>query len=275
VLITDAQIHTFTGAPDTRDRATLPRGTHRSSFPIEQVIAEMDAIGVQRAVLVPPNSMMQNAVAYSEQAARTYPGRFGLMPSLNPLDPAASEMLRGVPDRPDWLGIRLILGPHLAWLDDDTLDWVWAACEELGIPVTCLISGHAGRLQRTAERHPNLSLIVDHMGRVPDVQGPAAFAAIDGLLALAPYERVAVKMTSVPDSSAESYPFSDLTPGIRRIYDAFGPRRMLWGSDLSGLSCSYRECLDQFNEGLNFLSESDKEWILGRAAATALHWPEA
>jgi len=137
-----------------------------------------------------------------------------------------------------------------------------------------LISGHAGRLQPVAQAHPNLRLIIDHMGRVPDVQRPAAFGALDGLLRLAPYPRVAVKMTSVPDSSAEDYPFADLTFGIRRIYDAFGPRRMLWGSDLSGLSCSYRECLDQFRLALDFLTQEDRAWILGRAAASVLKWPE-
>jgi L-fuconolactonase len=275
MVITDAQIHSFTGPPDVRDRSSLPRGTHRTSFPIEEVLAQMDAIGVQRAVLVPPNSMMQDAIAYSEAAARGNPGRFGLMPMLNPTDPAAPEMLRGVPTRPNWLGIRLALGGRLDLLDGDALDWLWAACEQQAIPVTCLISGHAGRLQSVAARHSDLTLIVDHMGRVPDAQGIAAFGAIDGLLALAPYARVAVKMTSVPDSSAEAYPFADLAEGIRRIYDTFGPRRMLWGSDLSGLSSTYAECLDQFRHGLPFLSETDKDWILGKAAARVLNWPEA
>jgi predicted TIM-barrel fold metal-dependent hydrolase len=274
MLITDAQIHTFTGPPDVRDRSTLPRGTHRTSFPIEQVIAEMDSIGVQRAVLVPPNSMMRDAVAYSEAAARNHPGRFGLMPMLNPTDPTAPETLRNLPRQTDWLGIRLALGAHLDLLDGDSLEWLWATCEQQNTPVTCLISGHAGRLQPVAARHPNLTLIVDHMGRVPDVQGSAAFGAIDGLLALAQWERVAVKMTSVPDSSAETYPFGDLAEGIRRIYDAFGPQRLLWGSDLSGLSCTYAECLGHFRQGLPFLSETDKEWILGKAAASVLNWPE-
>jgi hypothetical protein len=53
-------------------------------FTTEQMIAEMDAIGVRRAVLVPPDSWIQNAVVYWEQAARTHQGRFGPMPSLDP-----------------------------------------------------------------------------------------------------------------------------------------------------------------------------------------------
>ena len=49
---------------------------------------------------------------------------------------------------------------------------------------------------------------------------------------------------------------------------------MHWGSDYTRLPCSYRESLDLFAEALDFLSADDKRWILGRAAAEALEWPE-
>ena len=125
------------------------------------------------------------------------------------------------------------------------------------------------------ERHPNLRLTFDHMGRVPDAKGDAAFAALDELLEFARYPNVGVKVSSVPDSSAEPYPFRDLYGGLKRIYDAFGSHRMLWGSDLSGLSVSYQQCLDHFREGLDFLSAEDKEWILGKSLANIYRWPEA
>jgi len=73
----------------------------------------------------------------------------------------------------------------------------------------------------------------------------------------------------------DPYPFRDLQPFIKRIFDTYGPRRLLWGSDLSRLKCSYRECLDQFRVSLDFLSEEDKEWILGKTLAAVLNWPEA
>jgi hypothetical protein len=49
---------------------------------------------------------------------------------------------------------------------------------------------------------------------------------------------------------------------------------MLWGADLSRLTSSYSECLDLFRHALDFLSNDDKEWILGRALSEALNWPE-
>ena len=81
--------------------------------------------------------------------------------------------------------------------------------------------------------------------------------------------------SSAPCFSNEPYPFRDLHQFLRRIYDAYGPRRMLWGADRSRLTSTYQECLDLFQKGLDFLTEEDKEWILGKTLAEALHWPEA
>jgi len=82
-------------------------------------------------------------------------------------------------------------------------------------------------------------------------------------------------VSAAPCYSNDPYPFRDLQPFIKRIFDTYGPRRLLWGSDLSRLKCSYRECLDQFRMSLDFLSAEDKEWILGKTLAVVLNWPEA
>jgi predicted TIM-barrel fold metal-dependent hydrolase len=94
------------------------------------------------------------------------------------------------------------------------------------------------------------------------------------LLGLARYPNVTVMVSSAPCFSNEPYPFRDLHPYLRRIYEVYGPRRMLWGADLSRLTSSYSECLDLFRHALDFLSNDDKEWILGRALSEALNWPE-
>jgi predicted TIM-barrel fold metal-dependent hydrolase len=83
-----------------------------------------------------------------------------------------------------------------------------------------------------------------------------------------------VKTSSAPCFSNEAYPFADIYPFLRRIYDAFGARRMLWGADYTRLTSTYEECLRHFRQGLDFLSEDDKEWVLGKTAATVLNWPE-
>lgn len=165
--------------------------------------------------------------------------------------------------------------PFVDWLDDGSLDWFWTSCERLGIPVMALVPGMVHKLLPVAERHSGLNILIPHMGCHLDVRAAEAFAGLSDLLALARYPRIFVMASSAPCFSNEPYPFRDLHQYLRQIYDAYGPRRMLWGADRSRLTSTYQECLDLFQKGLDFLSEEDKEWILGKTLAEALLWPEA
>ncbi len=277
-MITDAQVHIWeVDRPDRpwpqppRNPAQLPDG-----YSAARMIAEMDAIGVDRAVIVPPTWVGENN-ATAIEAAEAYPGRFAVMGRFDPLAPDAKQRLEGWCRQPYMLGIRMTfrLQPYASWLDDGTLDWYWAACERLGIANMVLVTSVMPKLRPVAERHPGLQLIVDHMGAEMDARGGNAFAKIDDLLALARYPKVAVKTSSAPCFSSEPYPFKDIYPYLRRIYDAFGPQRMLWGADITRLTSTYGECLRHFQEGLDFLPAEDREWVLGKSAAAVLGWPEA
>jgi predicted TIM-barrel fold metal-dependent hydrolase len=98
--------------------------------------------------------------------------------------------------------------------------------------------------------------------------------AIAQSVALARYPNVSVKLSSVPSFSSEPYPFRDMNVHIRRMFDAFGPRRCYWGTDLTNAfaKASYRERVTHFTEELDFLSEEDKDWVMGRAILEGLGW---
>src|SRR5204863_5163336 len=118
-------------------------------------------------------------------------------------------------------------------LDDGSLDWFWAACERLNIPLMVLLSGLLDKADTIASRHPALTMIIDHMGRTSGAFGAAAFADLDDLLALARHPNVHVKTTSAPSYSEQPYPFLDVHPFLHRIYDAIGPRRTRWTSAIT------------------------------------------
>src|SRR4029077_3082309 len=112
---------------------------------------------------------------------------------------------------------------------------------------------------RIAERHPELRLILDHCSLV-DGKDEEAFREFDQLLAIARRPNVAVKVSSLQCFTADRYPYRALHPYIRKVYDAFGPQRMFWGTDLSRLPCSYRQAVTLFTEELPWLGSADQEW---------------
>ncbi len=56
------------------------------------------------------------------------------------------------------------------------------------------------------------------------------------------------------------------------MFDAFGPQRMFWGTDLTGIPCTYRQAITLFTEELSFLSGADLEWVMGRGISDWLGW---
>jgi predicted TIM-barrel fold metal-dependent hydrolase len=138
-----------------------------------------------------------------------------------------------------------------------------------------LTAGRSGEFARIAERHPQLPLIADHMGVVGDVVKAGKLAdAIEQTASLARYQNVSVKLSAAPNNSTEAYPFRDFLPHIRRLCDAYGPQRCYWGTDITNGfdKASYRQRVTHFTEELTFLSEQDKDWIMGRAIAVRLGW---
>jgi predicted TIM-barrel fold metal-dependent hydrolase len=93
-------------------------------------------------------------------------------------------------------------------------------------------------------------------------------------VALAKYPNVSVKLSASPGISREPYPFRDVTVHVQRVFDAYGPQRSYWGTDLTNsfAKASYRQRITQFTEELSFLSESDKDWVMGRALMQRLKW---
>jgi predicted TIM-barrel fold metal-dependent hydrolase len=174
------------------------------------------------------------------------------------------------------LGIRLnIAGEQALWLKDGTADWFWPAAEKADIPVMFLTTGQTPRFAGIAERHPELTLIIDHMGVSSEtLRNNKLPEAIAQSVALAKYPNVSVKLSSAAHFSSESYPYRDMTPYIRRLFDAYGPRRCHWGTDVTNSygKASYRQRVTHFTEELSFLSETDKDWIMGRAIVERLGW---
>jgi predicted TIM-barrel fold metal-dependent hydrolase len=276
MLAWDAQVHLWEpenpARPWPKPQARPPHKPN--GFSAEEMLKEMDAAGVDRAVIVPP-TWAGDSNDWALEVATRYPKRFAVVGRFDAKARNAREQLAGWLKQKHMLGVRMSfhVKPFVDWLDDGSLDWFWAECDRLALPVMALMPGLADRLKPVLARHPELKLVIPHMACVLDAHGAEAFVGLEDLLALARYPNLTVMVSSAPCFSNEAYPFADLAPYLRRIYDVYGPKRMLWGADLSRLTSTYKECLDHFRYGLNFLSTDDKEWILGRSLAQTFNWP--
>ena len=272
--IVDAQVHLWKAqAPDlpwVRPPPQMPE-----PFTIEKALALMDEAGVERVVVVTPALLGHNN-SYSLEAAKRYPSRFAVMGRIEQNNPQAAALFPKWKEQPGMLGVRVsFLGSTAASLNDGTADWIWPAAEKAELPVMVLTDANSAALARVAERHPRLTLIADHMGVAGDaVKAGKKDEAFNQTLALAKFPYVSAKLSAIGNFSNEPYPFRDTLPYIRRMVDAFGPRRCYWGTDITNsfTKATWRERIAQFTEDLPFLSEEDKDWIMGRGIRARLGW---
>ena len=274
-IIVDSQIHMWKA--NSPDRPWAPGTKPQIPEPntIERVVPMIDSGGVDRVVIVPP-SLEGKRVDYGQEAARRYPGRFATMGSIAVNDPKEAERIRVWRDQPAVLGIRLnIAGEQATWMKNGEVDWLWPAAEKANVPIMFLTTGQLPLFFDVAERHPQLPLILDHMGisseamRLNIIDETVTEAA-----KLARYPNVSVKLSSSTLFSKQAYPWRDVTPFIRRLYDAFGPQRCHWGSDVTNSydKADYKSRVTHFTETIDFFSEDDKDWIMGRSILEKLRW---
>ena len=269
--IVDAQIHVWgSGLPSNLAHRQV------TSFTVEEALALMDEGGVDAAVIHPP-SWDPGAVDMAFAAVRKHPARFAIMGAL-PLDrPERRAELVTWRKQPGMLGVRytFLKDPARRWLHDGALDWLWGAAEAAGVPVACLATDSLAELGRIADRHPGLRLTIDHLGGrggTTTLKDHAAMTHMPALLALAKRPNVAVKATGAPGYSGEPYPFPIMQGYLRQIYDAFGPHRMFWGTDITKMPCSWRQCVTMFTERLAWLNEGDMRLIMGEALCAWWGW---
>jgi len=275
-LIVDAQVHLWKA--ETPDWPWVPGRKPQlpEPFTIERLVPMMDEAGVDRVVVVPP-SWPGDRNDYALEAPKRHPGRFAVMGRIPLEKPESAALLATWKEQPGMLGVRVTFQRDQSALLEGA-GWFWPAAEQAGLPVMFLAPGNIPKFAPIAERHPRLPLIIDHMSLTVDIAKNGGIrSAIDDVVALAKYPNVSVKLSSAPTYSFEPYPWRDMTEHLKRCFDAFGPQRCYWGTDITNAftKSTYRQRITHFTEELAFLSEDDKDWVMGRAIVTRLGWASA
>jgi predicted TIM-barrel fold metal-dependent hydrolase len=162
MLIVDAQIHLWSaGNPTSPWHRQIP------AYLKDDALKEMDAGGVDAAILTPHTPWDPNANELCIEAVRAHPDRFAILGNF-PLDkPESRALVDTWKQRPGMLGCRFtFIGPEQSrWPTDGIVDWLWPAAERAGLPIAMMAASFLPKVAEIAQRHPNLKLILDHLGR--------------------------------------------------------------------------------------------------------------
>jgi len=243
---------------------------------LELFMQEMKQDHVDLAVLVSPRSYGWDN-RYVTDSVKRFPKLFVGHGLIDPHDPNNAQVLERDVKQNGLAGMRLspIYHPKDPWLNAAYNYPLWKKAEELGAVFNVFIApAQLPQLEDMARRYPKVKIVVDHLGR-PNILDRAPWVEDDYLLKLARYPNVWVKFTELYTASkTKQYPYKDVHPFGKMVYEKFGPRRLLFGTGMVGRTrrIPLADELRLVREDIPYFADRDKEWILGRNALKIWKW---
>ena len=273
----DVQVHAY-----ERNHAGRPwSGTlvGPDSVTGDEMVAAMDAVGVDGALLVSPFSMYRYDPSYALEVYAKHPGRFGLIKPFDPRSDSIADEMADWTGRPGVVGARLMLVAQEFQADDPGPNRILAAGGQAGVPVNVMSSGKLPLLRELARRNPNTQIVIDHLGIAQPFEPPASaepFADMDNILALAECDNVAIKISGACTLSHQPFPYPDIWEPLRRIFDAFGFERCMWGTDWTRAVnvLTYEQGVEAFRV-TDQLSDSERSTLMGGTLSKIYNWSPA
>jgi predicted TIM-barrel fold metal-dependent hydrolase len=244
------------------------------------MVAAMDSVGVDGAVLVSPFSMYRYDASYALAVYAAHPTRFRLVKPVDPTDPKVADTIAEWASTEGTVGIRIMLRDELsADPADPGINRVLAAAGKHALAVNLLCWGRLDQAAQLAARNPDTQIVIDHLGLQQPFEPPPParpFAELPKVLALAAHDNIAVKISGACTLSREPFPYKDIWDPLGRIFDAFGFDRCMWGTDWTravGL-LTYEQGVEAFRL-TDRLSDSDRTKLMGETLQRVYNWPSA
>lgn len=275
MVVIDAQVHAYERNHPGRPWADVLHGPPEVTA--DQMVAAMDEVGVDGALLVSPFTMYRYDASYALQARAAHPERFALIKPVDTTDPAVADTIADWAATDGAVGIRIMLNRGVATNSSDPgIARVLTAAAHHHLPVNLLCWGRLDQAREMAERHPDTQIVIDHLGLQQPFEPPppaAPFAELPRVLGLAARPNVAIKITGACTLSHQPFPYPDIWEPLGRIFDAFGMERCLWGTDWTRAVAllTYAQGVDAFRVA-DRLSDSDRAMLMGGAAQRVYGW---
>jgi predicted TIM-barrel fold metal-dependent hydrolase len=274
--IIDAQVHSYERNHPGRPWHAVLAGPPEVTG--DQMVAAMDAAGVDGAILVSAFTMYRYDASYAVGVRNRHPGRFALVKPVDPADPAVAEIIADWKRTPGTVAVRMLLARSglAESAADPGLNRVLAEAGRLSLPVNLHIAGRLDQGIELIRRHPDTRIIVDHLGLVQPHEPPVPaqpWADLPQVMTLAKLPNVAMKITGACTLSREPFPYNDIWDPVCRLIDAFGIDRCLWGTDWTRAVnfLTWRQGVDAFRVTDRF-SDSDKAKLMGGTLTRVYGW---
>jgi predicted TIM-barrel fold metal-dependent hydrolase len=268
--IIDPHVHVWKNDPRYPWAKETTRPPKQDATP-EMLLALMKANGVAKTVIIQVIYYRWDN-SYAADVLKQYPDDFQGVARVNPEDPGAPEHLSRLVEEQGFRGVRISPARDARgdWIRGPLMPPLWKRCQDLKVPMTVLAPiTRMPDARRLVEKFPELTVVVDHMADCPlDQPGE-----LKKLLALSRYPKVFVKVSHTWSLSKQDYPYRDSQQRVKRLYDVFGPQRLMWGTDWPGVEryCGYAKALSLVRDEMNFLTEEDKSWMLSKTVERV--WP--
>jgi predicted TIM-barrel fold metal-dependent hydrolase len=267
--ILDPHVHVWVNDPRypwARETTDPPKDNEIPSMLLEL----MKANGVARTVLVQYIGYRWDN-RYTLDSMRKHKPWFMAVCRVNPVDPAAPDQLSKLTEQ-GFHGVRLSPSGDASgdWIKGNLMPPLWKRAESLKVPMQIYAPiTRMPDLVPLIDQCPGLDVVIDHMADCP-VDQPKE---LEKLIALARYPRVFVKISHTWSISRQPYPWLDAQEYVKRLYAVYGPERLMWGTDWPVCKkwTSYEKTLAVVRDGMKFLNERDKSWILSKTVERV--WP--
>lgn len=243
----------------------------------DDMIAAMDAVGVEAAILVSPFSLYGYDASYALQVYAAHPTRFRLIKPVDPTDPAVADVIAEWAATPGTIGVRLLLNRFDSEDPADPgLNRLLAAASRHLLPVNVLCAERLEQTAQLAARNPDTVLVIDHLGLHQPFYPPVPaepWADLPRVLALAAYPNVRIKISGACTLSKNPFPFDDIWDPVCRIIEVFGLDRCMWGTDWTRATAllTYKEAVDAFRIA-GRLSDTDRAKLMGGTLERVYRW---
>jgi L-fuconolactonase len=276
--IIDSQVHAYDANKPERPWQHVPNWPAHVTG--DEMVVAMDAVGVDGAILISPFSLYGYDASYAVQVQQRHPKRFALVKPVNPGDPAVADVIADWKRTPGTVGVRIMLSKESGLQPDDAgVARVLREAVRQGFPVNVLCWGNLDAGMTLVDRHPDVRFIIDHLGLVQPRVPPApadVWADLPQVLELARRPNAVIKVSGACTLSRMPFPFDDLWDPLRRVFDAWGIDRCLWGTDWTRAFAvvNYADAVTPFRL-TDRLTGDERATLMGGACARAYGWSPA